>query len=1233
MTNIFKMLVIAVLMILSQKDLLANARNGFFHPGETQPVTVEAAIGDSFNITCFMNPKAFPGKNSSNLYFVNGRTNQVLPLENIVIANNTSIIYMVRNAVEQQTEYRCKCGQDGLAIMETKVFVGTRPKPCTNFTCSSYDFDHMICNFTKPPNPILTTYNVSYYNEMPNYIFWPHCSYADRTLVVCNISLKDRYQEFYQFKIESRNALVKANEAPLTQHFAINNFEVMIPARPGENLRIDNVYEEGIRLAWQMPNWEKYRTKGLQWEVLVQPENGTLIRGENPVRDHNEMRLRLSNLPYAYWHYQLKVRVRVKHPKAKWSEQFLYDFRTSPRKPERPPRMDPGSFYINSAETNVTVYWEELEPYEYNGENFKYIIRSVRRDGVAIDLKPSHMDMNLAKFPWQKTSQYEFEIASSNHMGESLESSKLIIYPFNKFNTKNYTPKDINNVYHANNRTYTLTWSSPTNRIGLKSYTIFWCNPKRAMPNECKESMHFQEIPADKLNFTTEEQNPHEEHTLNLAIAANYENFNTGLHWTACTMDVDSELVKTEPELTPMVTSIKVQWRVDRVCTSILLGFNLSYCEVANNVPSENATCLDTPHIYTLRKHDKSFIIEDLRPFTMYKIVMYMFSPKKIGRSSDPQLIRTLEGVPSPPRNLKVYNVTRDSAWIKWEEPSQRNGRIRKYIIMLNNDKFEVNDSTLEYPLTNLESFTAYKVYVLAQTVQISDTSNDVHFTTAIGYPSLPGHTSSPNNASIIQWTKPAKPNGRLEFYEVTITQSRSNDVVREKTSIIMGGETSCSFQAPPCIGVDYQTNVVVKAVNVALMTMEEKLFAFKTENYYDDIDSYFDDSDDFACVGGHQTAKNLEELKRYLDPSKYHLYKSDGQTVSVYSCSTSRLSKITTIALVVVAMSLSIMAAFYTARKKYNKMANINCTLPAGLESYFTKDNNGGFPGDNFVAPTKSFDAATREAEDQWISAARMHEYNFRNEHHHLLASLGNDSGYLGDGGRGIESSGSDAASGDSMEESTKEPKDNDQENLSSSVDSLVESSDNSKAQSEMEPRTSFPHDNGYVKQAMIQPWQNFPNISDNHQPSVNKNGYISVQSLQPIMPSANNHPVQNASGYVLQQDLQNFFKNSLAQEHQTPEAFVDDARNETNAQFNSGYTTFEDLAKLNSFKPHESITQPIRDDEHSPMQNDVNYSPEGGGSKTMDTMPAPANGGSLISGYVTQQDLNMFAHHQQQF
>lgn len=494
------------------------------------------------------------------------------------------------------------------------------------------------------------------------------------------------------------------------------------------------------------------------------------------------------------------------------------------------------------------------------------------------------------------------------------------------------------------------------------------------------------------------------------------------------------------------------------------------------------------------------------------------------------------------------------------------------------------------------------------------------------------------------------KPNGRLEFYEVLVKQMRIDEVVRQRKSIIMGDETSCVFQEPTCIGAEYLTIVEVRAVNADSIVLEvpEEMLNHHAEDYnYDE--NYYNDNDDLICEGSRQTEYKSEKIKRYFNNSLYHLYKSPWQTSARYSCSTSRLSRITTIALVVGLLSLGVMGAFYMARKKYNKMANINCTLPPGLESYFTKDNNG-FPatefGNNIICTgehAKSLEIATREAEDQWISAAR----NFRNEHHHLLASLGNDSGYLGGGGINVNghilsSSLETANNSENSEEKLRDneiedyEEDYEKENLSSSVDSLVESCDaletRNQSVNEEAPLSIFPNDNGYIKQSMLQPWQNFTernNAEENKALNINyNNGYISPQSLHT---AENPTPAQN-SGYILQEDIQKFFHNSQAQPPVIPFIAANTTAqptkiNETPTQFNSGYTTLEDLAKLN-------INQPIitpSNEENSPIERGLKSNVTTNAAPTQPPSGADGGGGGLISGYVTQQDLNLFAQHQQ--
>lgn len=354
-----------------------RSKNRFSTPGETYPNIVEVAIGDAFNITCTMDPSAFPGKTARDLYFVNGRTDRRMPIENLYMINNTAVVYAVRNASEQEEVYRCKCGS--YAIMESKVYVGYPPRPINSFVCRSYDFEYMVCNFTKPSNPILTQYNVSFYTDsMDEYSYKPECNFDGHTLVVCNISLANSYRprvEVYNYVINGRNALSEMKP----QHFTIKNWDVMTPSRPGTDYFIETLTHRRLEIRWRMPKWDEYRTRGLQWETIIRVENWTDISDlPVPERDHGYMRLVCDNLPFANWHYELKMRVRVKSSTGdnynNWSETFFLPFKTAERTPDRAPNVAKGGFYTDSMETKVTIYWEQLLPYEYNGENFNYTI-------------------------------------------------------------------------------------------------------------------------------------------------------------------------------------------------------------------------------------------------------------------------------------------------------------------------------------------------------------------------------------------------------------------------------------------------------------------------------------------------------------------------------------------------------------------------------------------------------------------------------------------------------------------------------------------------------------------------------------------------------------------------------------------------------------------------------------------------------------------------------------------
>lgn len=109
---------------------------------DTDPFYLEMEVGGSANITCTIYPAVFRDRpNSSSLYFVEEDTNRRIPSSDIYVSNSriypgkyyqiddcvlkvaddTTIVLMLRNAVEQDRNYICKSGSVGIGIVHVIV--------------------------------------------------------------------------------------------------------------------------------------------------------------------------------------------------------------------------------------------------------------------------------------------------------------------------------------------------------------------------------------------------------------------------------------------------------------------------------------------------------------------------------------------------------------------------------------------------------------------------------------------------------------------------------------------------------------------------------------------------------------------------------------------------------------------------------------------------------------------------------------------------------------------------------------------------------------------------------------------------------------------------------------------------------------------------------------------------------------------------------------------------------
>lgn len=353
-------------------------------PGWVVPSKVELPIGSDLNISCTIEPAYLMEVKEtcdvSELHFTTNTKNLDYKTEPYVWnINHTTALLTITNLTEQDATYLCMCGTH--AIDSTQVYVGTKPQKVQDFNCTSYDWDYMFCNFTAPKNSIITKYNVSFGTQKnSSYRYFLDCNFESSPIVNCNITGEKykKFSEHYYFRLDIENHLGMDQ-----QYFEVNNMERMILAQPGQNLNVLNITKDSICISWEMPRRSNF-IGGVLWQVHVIPENfSTIVRSmwrnsSSALRDT----LCLTELPYAGYNYVLELRVRNNKTKSRWSKPLIYPFRTASERPDRPPKVTNGSFYVYSSEAQLTVYWEQLEKHELNGDNFTYVISEYRENDI-----------------------------------------------------------------------------------------------------------------------------------------------------------------------------------------------------------------------------------------------------------------------------------------------------------------------------------------------------------------------------------------------------------------------------------------------------------------------------------------------------------------------------------------------------------------------------------------------------------------------------------------------------------------------------------------------------------------------------------------------------------------------------------------------------------------------------------------------------------------------------------
>ncbi|XP_046680839.1 protein sidekick isoform X3 [Homalodisca vitripennis] len=173
-------------------------------------------------------------------------------------------------------------------------------------------------------------------------------------------------------------------------------------------------------------------------------------------------------------------------------------------------------------------------------------------------------------------------------------------------------------------------------------------------------------------------------------------------------------------------TEVRLRWQPpqQRDQNGDLLGYKIFYLatELAQDLSPEDKVEEElevVPASYT------SYSLVFLDKFTQYRIQILAFNPAGDGPRSTPVSVKTLQGLPGPPSDLRFSEITMTSLLVSWDPPKKRNGELIGYIVTYEtaeqNERFskqvkqKVSDTSLV--VQTLEEEVTYTFTVRAQTI------------------------------------------------------------------------------------------------------------------------------------------------------------------------------------------------------------------------------------------------------------------------------------------------------------------------------------------------------------------------------------------------------------------------------------------------------------------------------------------------------------------------------------
>uniref|UniRef100_A0A1B0D142 Fibronectin type-III domain-containing protein n=1 Tax=Phlebotomus papatasi TaxID=29031 RepID=A0A1B0D142_PHLPP len=821
-------------------------------------------------------------------------------------------------------------------ISYSTVNVGYKPQDLTNFRCISYNWEKLNCTFDKKVNYVYTNYTLSYFGGASRRVNIQTINPNDnKTSYTFEVEKYLSSYDNYIFEIAMENSL-----GTNLQKFEVSTYNSVKPNPP---LKMNVTMRESTRvtLAWELHyilhvfergfiHEGEYTRAGGRWstsDIKWQSLDMTKLMNTS----FSNYSLRIDGL-YAHMWYDVRIRVRVPGATREelWSNYTSFQFQTHAKIPDRPPRVDIGSFYVND-HNDVVLYWEQLPLEDQNGNNSHYVVKDVPdvRGKNRSVIKPTEINTIMARYVNLPNADFIFTIHSANSEGESIRGSTIYVPAKEK---RFPLPTELKKF--SINGKYKLTWAPPKERQDeLVSYTVFWCESK-TNPNECDGPMSFETVDASVHEYELDYSK-----AVNMALSANSRYSSSGLLWSMCTASKSDGIGKLNMVWVSKMdaTYMEIQWRLECSDAPIVQGYQLTYCPIT---APKNSTCKPNSEVVKNITGTTQYNITGLTPYTTYMTTIAMFSKTRMGSPSVPLVNTTFEAPPTPPRNLRIVSVTNTSVTISWDRSERANGVLNRYTVWCNSSNFPVynnlnENETFYYKIENLQAHSYYEIIVVAWTTSSSNKSEIIHVQTEMG---VPDQITSPQNYKyddyvLLSWDPPRHPGGNLDYYEVyaKVTEGKRGAVGFSKKL----NTTKCWVNRS-CPKSWTEIDLQVRAVNVVRSPIpqgkDSNITEYSESEYIllDTIDTGavpLDIREYPSCLG-----RTDSHLEKWLKADRHPTYLSgDYTSIFYYACGLSQSSPLIYIFIIfvgLVGMAVLTMILY----RKCKTMSDIKVVLPDAL-------------------------------------------------------------------------------------------------------------------------------------------------------------------------------------------------------------------------------------------------------------------------------------------------------------